>query len=108
MPDAVEEVRLRVASAERAAAVAEPVVTALGARAGIPVAALDELIAALALVLRAAVPPVTIDISRDGTGVAVAVEPVPEARLAPRRPILDGLGPALTAGEPRVVLRAEA
>jgi hypothetical protein len=107
MPDALEHVRLRVASAERAAAVAEPVVTALGARAGIAVAALDELAAALALVLRAAVAPVTIDISRDAAGVAVGVEPVPEARLAPRRAILDGLGPALSAVEARVVLRAE-
>jgi hypothetical protein len=104
---AVEHVRLRVGSAERAQAVAEPVVTAVGARAGLTVTGLDELTAALALVLRAAVAPVTIEVSRDAGGVAVAVEPVPELRLGRRRAILEGLGPTLSALEARVMLRAD-
>lgn len=69
-------VSLRVLGAAPAAAVAEPVLLALGARAGLDVAALDELVMAVELAVRGAGRPLMIEVTPDEGRLTVAVRPL--------------------------------
>ena len=102
-------VSLRVLGAAPAAAVAEPVLLALGARAGLDVAALDELVMAVELATRGAGRPLLIEVTPDAGRLTVAVRPLePEGlracRQALRRLVTDveidgdGAGIVMRAG----------
>jgi hypothetical protein len=69
-------VSLRVLGEAPAAAVAEPVLLALGARAGLDVAALDELVMAVELAVRGAGRPLLIEVTPDHGRLTVAVRPL--------------------------------
>ena len=69
-------VSLRVLGAAPAAAVAEPVLLALGARAGLDVAVLDELVMAVELAIRGAGRPLLIEVTPDEGRLTVAVRPL--------------------------------
>ena len=69
-------VSLRMLGAAPAAAVAEPVLLALGARAGLDVAVLDELVMAVELAIRGAGRPLLIDVTPDEGRLTVAVRPI--------------------------------
>ena len=69
-------VSLRVLGAAPAAAVAEPVLLALGARAGLDVAVLDELVMAVELAVRGAGRPLLIEVTPDAGRLTVAVRPL--------------------------------
>ena len=69
-------VSLRVLGAAPAAAVAEPVLLLLGARAGLDVAALDELVMAVELAVRGAGRPLLIEVTPDDGRLTVAVRPL--------------------------------
>ena len=69
-------VSLRVLGAAPAAAVAEPVLLAQGARAGLDVAALDELVMAVELAIRGAGRPLLIEVTPDEGRLTVAVRPL--------------------------------
>jgi hypothetical protein len=69
-------VSLRVLGAAPAAAVAEPVLLALGARVGLDVAALDELVMAVELAVRGAGRPLLIEVTPDVGRLTVAVRPL--------------------------------
>jgi hypothetical protein len=69
-------VSLRVLGAAPAAAVAEPVLLALGARAGLDVAALDELVMAVELAIRGAGRPLLIEVTPDEGRLRFAVRPL--------------------------------
>ena len=74
-------VSLRVLGEAPAAAVAEPVLLALGARAGLDVAVLDELVMAVELAIRGAGRPLLIEVTPDAGRLTVAVRPIPPAGL---------------------------
>jgi hypothetical protein len=74
-------VSLRVLGEAPAAAVAEPVLLALGARAGLDVAVLDELVMAVELALRGAGRPLLIEVTPDEGRLTVAVRPIEPAGL---------------------------
>ena len=74
-------VSLRVLGAAPAAAVAEPVLLALGARAGLDVAVLDELVMAVELAVRGAGRPLLIEVTPDAGRLRVAVRPLEPAGL---------------------------
>ena len=83
---------MRASDPTLAKAVAEPVLLALGARAGLDVGRLDELAIALGIAIGSAVPgPVTTDLRRAGTRISVTVSPVAAERLRGRRVLLEGL-----------------
>jgi hypothetical protein len=69
-------VSLRVLGEAPAAAVAEPVLLALGARAGLDVAVLDELVMAVELAVRGAGRPLLIVVTPDEGRLTVAVRPI--------------------------------
>jgi hypothetical protein len=69
-------VSLRVLGEAPAAAVAEPVLLALGARAGLDVAVLDELVMAVELAVRGAGRPLLIEVTPDAGHLTVAVRPL--------------------------------
>jgi hypothetical protein len=69
-------VSLRVLGAAPAAAVVEPVLLALGARAGLDVAVLDELVMAVELAIRGAGRPLVIEVTPDEGRLTVAVRPL--------------------------------
>ena len=69
-------VSLRVLGEAPAAAVAEPVLLALGARAGLDVAVLDELVMAVELAIRGAGRPLLIEVTPDEGRLTVAVRPL--------------------------------
>lgn len=69
-------VSLRVLGSAPVAAVAEPVLLALGARAGLDVARLDELAMALGLAVRRAGRPLRIEITPGVGRLTVAVRPL--------------------------------
>ena len=86
MAIAPEDVRLYSSGPDVARAVSEPVLLALGARAGLDVGRLDELALALGIAIASAVPgPVTTDLRRAGGQRSVTVSPVAHDRLAGRR-----------------------
>jgi hypothetical protein len=74
-------VSLRVLGETPAAAVAEPVLLALGARAGLDVAVLDELVMAVELAARGAGRPLLIEVTPDEGRLTVAVRPIAPAGL---------------------------
>jgi hypothetical protein len=71
--------------------VAEPVLLALGARAGLDVGRLDELAMALDLALRDSGRPLLIELTPEDGTLTVAVRPLPAAGLRERAPMLDRL-----------------
>jgi hypothetical protein len=81
-------VSLRVLGAAPAAAVAEPVLLALGARAGLDVARLDELVMALELAVRRAGRPLLIELTPVPGRLTVAVRPLEPAGLRECREVL--------------------
>jgi hypothetical protein len=101
-------VSLRVLGEAPAAAVAEPVL-ALGARAGLDVAVLDELVMAVELAVRGAGRPLLIEVTPDEGRLTVAVRPIEptglrECRQTLRRLVTDveidgdGAGVVMRAG----------
>jgi hypothetical protein len=74
-------VSLRVLGEAPAAAVAEPVLLALGARAGLDVAVLDELVMAVELAVRGAGRPLLIEVTPAEGWLTVAVRPLAPAGL---------------------------
>jgi hypothetical protein len=86
-----ETVSLRVIGAAPAAAVAEPLLLALGARAGLDVGRLDELAMAFGLVARRAGSPLSVEITPSAGRLTVAVRPVEVSSLADCRQVLDRL-----------------
>ncbi|HYX85843.1 MAG TPA: hypothetical protein VE777_12800 [Gaiellales bacterium] len=100
-----DEVMLRVPAATSARAVAEPVLLALGARAGLNIEGLDSLSAAFGVVLGTAGPgTLTIVLRRDDRCLRVTVAPVAPDRLARRRGLLEELAPAYSADGGRIDL----
>jgi hypothetical protein len=102
-------VSLRVLGTAPAAAVAEPVLLALGARAGLDVVALDELVMAVELAVRGAGRPLLIEVTPDEGRLTVAVRPLePEGLRACRQTLRrlvtdvqidgDGAGIVMRAG----------
>ena len=89
MPD--ETVSLRVIGSAPAAAVAEPLLLALGARAGLDVGRLDELTMAFGLVARRAGRPLSVEITPAAGTLTVALRPVEVGGLADCRQVLDRL-----------------
>lgn len=69
-------VSLRVLGEAPAAAVAEPVLLAMGARAGLDVAVLDELVMAVELAVRGAGRPLLIEVTPDDGRLTVALRPI--------------------------------
>ena len=86
-----ETVSLRVLGAAPATAVAEPVLLALGARAGLDVARLDELAMAFGLVVRRAGRPLSIELTPAPGTLTIALRPVAAAGLDDCRQVLDRL-----------------
>lgn len=74
-------VSLRVLGEAPAAAVAEPVLLALGARAGLDVAVLDELVMAVELAVRGAGRPLVMEVTPGSGRLTVAVRPLDSAGL---------------------------
>jgi hypothetical protein len=109
MPTTPEDVRVHASGPAVARAVAEPVLLALGARAGLDVGRLDELAIALGIAISAAVPgPVTTDMSRTGGRVSITVSPVAHDRLRGRRALLDGLAASVVADGDAIALSVDA
>jgi hypothetical protein len=84
-------VSLGVLGAAPASAVAEPVLLALGARAGLDVARLDELVMALELAVRRAGRPLLIELTPDTGRLTVAVRPLEPGGLRECREVLSRL-----------------
>ncbi len=102
-------VSLRVLGEAPAAAVAEPVLLAMGARAGLDVAVLDELVMAVELAVRGAGRPLVIEVTPDAGRLTVAVRPIAPDGLRECGPTLrrlvtdvvidgDGAGVVMRAG----------
>jgi len=109
MATALEDVRLRSSGPDVARAVSEPVLLALGARAGLDVSRLDELALALGIAIAAAVPgPVTTDLRRAGGRVSVTVSPVAHDRLLGRRTLREGLVASVVADGDAIALSLDA
>jgi hypothetical protein len=106
---APEDVRLHSSGAAVARAVAEPVLLALGARAGLDVGRLDELAIALDIAIASAAPgPVTTDLCRAGGRVTVTVSPVARDRFRRRRTLLEGLAASVVADGDAIALSLDA
>jgi len=86
-----ETVSLRVLGAAPVAAVAEPVLLALGARAGLDVGRLDELAMAFGLAVRRAGRPLVIELTPAPGMLTIAMRPVEAASLEDCRQVLDRL-----------------
>ncbi len=84
-------VTLRVLGAAPATAVAEPLLLALGARAGLDVGRLDELTMAFGLAARRAGRPLSVDLTPGDGTLTVLMRPVGAAGLADCRQVLDRL-----------------
>jgi hypothetical protein len=109
MATALEDVRLRSSGPDVARSVSEPVLLALGARAGLDVSRLDELAIALGIAIAAAVPgPVRTDMRRAGGRVSVTVSPVAHDRLLGRRTLLEGLSGSVVADGDTIALSLDA
>jgi hypothetical protein len=109
MATAPEDVRLHASGPAVARAAAEPVLLALGARAGLDVSRLDELAIALGIAIAATLPgPVTADMRRVGGRVSVTVSPVAQDRLRGRQSLLDGLAASVTADGDAIALSLDA
>jgi hypothetical protein len=109
MATSPEDVRLHASGPALARAVAEPVLLALGARAGLDVGRLDELAIALDIAIAATVPgPVTADLRRAGGRVTVTVSPVAHERLRGRRTLLEGLAASVVSDGDAIALSLDA
>jgi hypothetical protein len=86
-----ETVSLRVLGAAPVAAVAEPVLLALGARAGLDVGRLDELAMAFGLAVRRVARPFSIDLTAAAGTLTIAMRPMEASGLADCRQVLDRL-----------------
>ena len=86
-----ETVSLRVLGAAPAAAVAEPVLFALGARAGLDIGRLDELAMAFGLAARSAGRPLVIELTAAPGALTIVMRPVEAAGLEDCRQVLDRL-----------------
>jgi hypothetical protein len=103
----VDTVTLRVHGRLPVASLAEPLVVAIGARAGLDVLRLDELVTALELVSRATLSdsPRTVTVDLAQGGVEVTIEPVETDLLRDRRVAIDALVQLADVHENRVRLR---
>lgn len=84
-------VSLRVLGSAPAAAVAEPVLFALGARAGLDVGRLDELAMALQLAVRRAGRPLLIELTPEAGRLTVGVRPLEPGGLRECQDVLSRL-----------------
>jgi hypothetical protein len=84
-------VTLRVLGAAPATAVAEPLLLALGARAGLDVGRLDELAMAFGVAAKHAGRPLSVDLTPGAGTLTVLLRPVEAAGLADCRQVLDRL-----------------
>lgn len=82
---------MRVIGAAPAAAVVEPVLLTLGARAGLDVGRLDELAMAFGLAARRARRPLSVELTPAPGRLTVAIRPVQAADLDDCRQVLDRL-----------------
>jgi hypothetical protein len=92
-------VSLRVLGSASAAAVAEPVLLALGARAGLDVGRLDELAMALRLAVRRAGRPLLIELTPATGRLTVAVRPLEPDGLRECREALSSLVAAVEVAD---------
>ena len=99
-------VSLRVFGSAPAAAVAQPVLLALGARAGLDVTRLDELAMALELAVRGAGRPLLIELTPDEGRLTVAVRPLEPGGLRDCRQVLSRLVAAVEVDGEGLVMRA--
>jgi hypothetical protein len=99
-------VSLRVLGSAPAAAVAEPVLLALGARAGLDVGRLDELAMALDIALRDSGRPLLIELTPEDGTLTVSVRPLPPGGLRERAPMLDRLVGAVEIDGEALVMRS--
>jgi hypothetical protein len=86
-----ETVSLRVLGEAPVVAVAEPVLLALGARAGLDVGRLDELAMAFGLAVRRVTRPFSIDLTVAAGTLTIAMRPVDASGLDDCRQVLDRL-----------------
>jgi hypothetical protein len=109
MATAAEDVRLQASDGAVAKAVFGPVLLALGARAGLDVGRLDELVIALDVAIGSAAPgPVTAQLRRNGGSVSVTVSPVARDRLKSRRILLEGLAASVAEDGDAIALTLDA
>lgn len=100
---------MRASDPAVARAVAEPVLLALGVRAGLDVGQLDEFAIALGIAIGSAIPgPVKTDLHRAGTRVSVTVSPVAADRLQGRRALLEGLSASVVEDGDAIALTLDA
>ncbi len=100
-------ITLRVHGTVAIAPLAEPLVIAMGARAGVDVIAIDELVTALELVSRAASTdvPRTVTVAYDDHSVNVTIEGVDVSRLRGGRSAIDSLVGSVDVRDNEVLLR---
>jgi hypothetical protein len=107
MDGSVDTVTLRVHGAVAMASLAEPLVVTMGARAGVDVVVLDELVAALELVARAtsSETPRTVVVTCNGRSVQVTIDGVDISRLRGGRAAIESLVERVDLRENEVSLR---
>lgn len=109
MAAAPEDVRLQASDSAVAKAVVEPVLLALGARAGFDIGRLDEFAIALDIAIGSAAPgPVTAELRRDGGRVTVTLSPVAPDRLEGRRMLLERLAASVAEDGDAIALTLDA
>jgi len=92
-----------------ARAVAEPVLLALGVRAGLDIGRLDELAIALGIAIGSAgLGPVKTHLRRAGTRISVTVSPVAADRLQGRRVLLERLSASVVEDGDAIALTLDA
>jgi hypothetical protein len=106
VPEIERTVSLRVLGSAPAAAVAEPVLLALGARVGLDVARLDELAMALELAIRRAGRPLVIELTPGEGRLTVAVRPLEPGCLRECEHLLHRLVEAVEVDGEGLVMRA--
>jgi hypothetical protein len=107
MTSSDDTLELRLAPAAPAETVASPLLTAMGARAGLTIQALDELQMAVEMLLHGRREGVTtVQIRIDGRALVVSIAPVPAARSRPRAQILEQLAGRVAVDGEKVELRA--
>lgn len=99
-------VSLRVLGSAPATAVAEPVLLALGARAGLDVGRLDELAMALELAISRAGRPLLIELTPDEGRLTVAVRPLEPGGLRECEELVQKLVGAVEVDGEGLVMRA--
>jgi hypothetical protein len=99
-------VSLRVLGSAPATAVAEPVLLALGARAGLDVGRLDELAMALELAIQRAGRPLEIELTPDAGCLTVAVRPLAPGGLRECEELVHRLVGAVEVDGEGLVMRA--